>query len=86
MARLRDLAVSDLFGMRGLQYLEQVHLPQYHQDQVQSYLCLYQELMKQIEPLTEAVNGAAKNDPIAKLLMSVPGIGAIVNDLIATHT
>ena len=86
MAQLRDLAVSDLFGMRGLQYLEQVQLPQYHQDQVQSYLCLYQELMKQIEPLTEAVNGAAKNDPIAKLLMSVPGIGAIVNDLIATHT
>ena len=26
----------------------------------------------------EALNGAAKNDPIAKLLMSVPGIGAIV--------
>ena len=72
------VAVSDLFGVRGLQYLEQVQLPQYHRDQVQSYLSLYQELIKQIEPLTEAVNGAAKNDPIAKLLMSVPGIGAIV--------
>jgi len=33
--------------------------------------------MNQIEPLTEVVNGAGKNDPIAKLLMSVPGIGAI---------
>ena len=42
--------------------------------------------MNQIEPLTEVVNGAGKNDPIAKLLMSVPGIGAIVKDLIPTHT
>jgi len=34
--------------------------------------------MNQIEPLTEVVNGAGKNDPIAKLLMSVPGIGAML--------
>jgi transposase len=69
---------SDLFGVQGLDYLQQVQLPEYHRDQLQSYLPLYQELIKQIQPLTETIYGAAKDDPIAKLLMSVPGIGAVV--------
>jgi len=34
---------SDLFGKRGLNYLNQINLPDYHQpQQLQSYLQLYQ--------------------------------------------
>jgi len=72
------VAVSDLFGVRGLQYLEQIHLPQYHRDQLHTYLSMYQELVEEIKPLTQTLNGLTTDKPIAKLLMSVPGIGGIV--------
>ena len=69
---------SDVFGVRGLQYLEQVQLPQYHRDQLHTYLSMYQKLVEEIKPLTQTLNGLATDKPIAKLLMSIPGIGPIV--------
>jgi len=69
---------SDLFGKRGLNYLNQINLPDYHQPQLQSYLQLYQQLKEQIAPLELAIHQLAKRDKRAKLLMSLPGIGAIV--------
>jgi len=74
----KTIPFSDLFGVQGLDYLQKVKLPEYHRDQLKSYLSLYQELVKQIQPLTETIHSAAKDNPIAKLLMTVPGIGAIV--------
>jgi transposase len=69
---------SDLFSVRGLQYLEQLSLPEYYRQEVDIYLHLYQELQDQIKPLTGIIVQMARNNPIARLLMTTPGIGSIV--------
>ena len=38
---------------------------------------LWFELMDQITPLTESIHKMAQNHPIAKLLITIPGIGPI---------
>lgn len=68
---------SDLFGVKGLQYLQQIQLPQYHRAQVDTLLGLYQHLQDQIAPLTETINKTANDHHMAQLLMTIPGIGPI---------
>jgi transposase len=68
---------SDLFGVKGLRYLKEIDLPDYHRQQVETYLLLYQKLQEQIEPLTKTVRALAKENHTAKLLMTIPGIGPI---------
>lgn len=70
-----NVPVSDLFGKRGMKLLKEISLPTYHQQQVNSYLALLRNLTEQIEPLTEQIRDLAKKDPMARLLMSIPGIG-----------
>ena len=72
-----SIPVSDLFGAKGMKYLKDVQLPGYHRKQLKSYLTLYNCLTEQIEPLTKQVRDIAQKDPIAKLLMTIPGIGPI---------
>lgn len=69
---------SDLFGAQGLKYLREIQLPDYHRDQVEIYLYLYEQLIEQIEPLTKMLHDLAQDNPMAKLLMTIPGIGPIV--------
>jgi transposase len=69
--------VSDLFGVRGLKYLKGIDLPIYHRQQLTSYLTLYGCLTQQIEPLTKRIKHLADKDPMAKLLMTIPGIGPL---------
>ena len=69
--------VSDLFGHSGLQFLSQAQLPAYHRRQVQTYLALYQSLKAQVSLLTQEVHLQAKNNAMAKLLMTIPGVGPI---------
>jgi transposase len=71
------LPVSDLFGVKGMKQLKQADLPVYHRQQLESYLTLYNCLSEQIEPLTKQVRDLAHKDPMAKLLMTIPGIGPI---------
>ena len=68
---------SDLFGVKGLRYLVEIDLPDYHRQQVEVYLVLYQKLQEQIEPLTKRVRALAKENHTAQLLMTIPGIGPI---------
>jgi transposase len=68
---------SDLFGVQGLKYLEKIELPDYHRQQLETYLLLYQRLKEQIEPLTKRIHGLAKGNHTAQLLMTIPGIGPI---------
>ena len=70
-------AVRDLFGVKGMKCLKATDLPSYHQQQLESYLSLYDCLTEQIEPLTKQVRELAQQDPIAQLLMTIPGIGPI---------
>ena len=58
-------------------YLQKVALPQHHKEQLQTYLLLYHQLMDQITPLTESIHKMAQSHPIAKLLITIPGIGPI---------
>jgi len=68
---------SDLFGIQGLSYLKEIDLPDYHRQQLETYLWLYQKLKEQIEPLTKRIHGLAKKNHTAQLLMTIPGIGPI---------
>jgi transposase len=68
---------SDLFGVKGLRYLKEIDLPDYHREQVKTYLLLYEKLQEQIEPLTKTVRTLAKENHTAQLLMTIPGIGPI---------
>jgi transposase len=69
--------VSDLFGARGLRYLEEIDLPDYHRQQLETYLLLYTKLQEQIKPLTRRVRALVKENHTAQLLMTIPGIGPI---------
>jgi transposase len=69
---------SDLFGVKGLKYLRQVNLPNYHKAQLETYLALYERLREEIDPLTTMIQNMAKENAMAKLLMTIPGIGPIV--------
>ena len=69
--------VSDLFGARGLRYLEEIELPDYHRQQLETYLLLYKKLQEQIKPLTRRVRALVKENHTAQLLMTIPGIGPI---------
>lgn len=68
---------SDLFGVKGLSYLQEIDLPDYQRHQVKTYLLLYEKLQEQIEPLTKTVRALAKENHTAQLLMTIPGIGPI---------
>ena len=68
---------SDLFGVKGLSYLKEIDLPDYHRKQVETYLLLYEKLQEQIEPLTKRVRALVKENHTAQLLMTIPGIGPI---------
>ena len=72
-----SVAVRDLFGVKGMKCLQEIELPIYHHQQLKSYLTLYDCLTQQIEPLTKRIYHLANNDPIAKLLMTIPGIGPL---------
>jgi transposase len=72
-----SFAVTDLFGVKGMKCLQKVELSIYHRHQLKSYLTLYDCLTEQIEPLTKRIGQLAKKGPMAKLLMTIPGIGPL---------
>ena len=72
-----SISVSDLFGKKGLAFLSEVPLPDYQRHQVDTYLALYYPLKDQVDMLTKQIKQAAKVDPMAQLLMTIPGVGAI---------
>jgi transposase len=71
------IPVSDLFGVSGMKYLKEIDLPVYHSRQLKSYLTLYGHLTRQIEPLNKRIRHLAEKNPMAHLLMTIPGIGPI---------
>jgi transposase len=72
-----SIPVSDLFGVKGITYLREIRLPAYHREQLESYLSLYTHLTEQIQPLSKRIAALAKKDPMAQLVMTIPGIGVI---------
>jgi len=74
-----NLAVpaSDLFGKQGLQFLSKAELPPYQRSQVDTYLRFYHQLKAHTDVLTKQIRQSAESDPVAQLLMTIPGVGAI---------
>jgi transposase len=72
-----SIPASDLFGVKGMKSLQEIDLPIYYRQQLKTYLTLYRQLTKQIEPLSKRVRRLARKDPMAQLLMTIPGIGFI---------
>jgi len=70
-----SIPVSDLFGQKGIKHLENTELPVYHRQQLESYLTLYSCLTEQIGPLTKRIYHLADENPMATLLMTIPGVG-----------
>lgn len=72
-----NVPASDLFGKRGLAFLSEANLPLYQRHQVDTYLAFYHQLKEHTEALTKQIKQYAKDNPMAQLLMTIPGVGAI---------
>ena len=71
--------VSDLFGKKGLKFITEAPLPEYHRKQAETYLLLYTQLKEQVDSLTKKIRRIANKNPMAQLLMTIPGIGYIIS-------
>ena len=71
--------VSDLFGKKGLKFIEEAPLPDYHREQADTYLLIYNQLKEQVDLLTKKIRNIADKNPMAQLLMTIPGIGYITS-------
>jgi transposase len=72
-----SVPASDLFGKQGMAFLTNAELPLYQRRQVDTYLRLYHPLKEHVDALTKQIQQIAKSDPMAQLLMTIPGVGAI---------
>jgi len=71
--------VSDVFGKGGRAWLGQVDLRSMRRDIVERYLCLLDALGEDIRETTAQVRRQAQDDPRARLLMTIPGIGPLTS-------
>jgi transposase len=69
--------VRDLFGKKGLEFIAEAPLPEYHREQIDTYLLIYNQLKDQVDALTKRIRAIADNNAMAQLLMTIPGIGHI---------
>ena len=73
---------ADLFGRRGRQWLTQVTLPGWAGESFTGFLQLYQQLDAQLAPIEAQVARVAAEDPVARALDRLPGVGAVLGLLI----
>jgi len=66
---------SDLYGKAGRAWLETVPLSPVLAAEVQRLLQLHDGLTKEITRLDDQVKRAARHDPVAKRLATIPGVG-----------
>jgi transposase len=68
---------SDLFGKQGRSWLEGLELRPVHRGILDRYLRILDTLQSDIKTTTAEANREARRDSRARLLMSIPGIGAL---------
>jgi len=79
--------LSDIFGTKGRESLQQI-LPQLKpicQEELKRYLSLIDWLDKQITMIEHKIQSLVKDDSLAKLLMTIPGIGYYSAQLIISE-
>ena len=77
--------VSDLFGVRGRNLIEKrlAELPPETRESIKEQLKLLDQLQRQISSVEERIRQIVKVTPQMRLLMSIPGVGAVLAILIA---
>ncbi|MBI3012458.1 MAG: IS110 family transposase [Elusimicrobia bacterium] len=78
-------AVADLFGVRGRQFLDSLKLGDGYQEALQGYLGLLDAMEARINCLKKRLAATVKENPDAKLLESIPGIGVLLSQLIVAE-
>ncbi|MFH0925252.1 MAG: transposase [bacterium] len=68
---------SDLFGVDGRRFLEQLKLDEPYKTIIDNYLSIIDDISKRIGKLDYQLKKQIKTNPDAKLLTSIPGIGII---------
>jgi transposase len=74
---------SDLFGVAGRRYLEELVFPQPWRDNVVVAKRLIDDLSAQIAVLDDELAALAATDPTVKLLTTIPGVGPVLGHTIA---
>jgi transposase len=82
---IRAPAVTDLFGMRGRQFLESLKLGDGYQEALHGYLGLLDATEARINCLKKRLATCVKENPNAKLLESMPGVGVLLSQLIVAE-
>lgn len=80
-----SVPVSDLFGNKGRQLLAKLEIPDQWRHSISVCLTEIDHLDRQISDLDSEIRRRAVNDPYTRLLMSAPGIGAILGYIISTE-
>jgi transposase len=74
--------VSDLFGVRGRQWLEMTHLDGWAGQSFAGLYALYQVTETHLEPVEATVRSVAHQDAVARALDQIPGVGAVLGLMI----
>ena len=72
-----EVSFSDLFGKKGLAFLRSLELRDPYANELSSALRLYEALSSEIKLMHSEIKACLKTDPLASLLMTVPGIGEL---------
>jgi len=79
---IRPPAVTDLFGVRGRQFLDSLKLGSGYQEALNGYLGLLDSTEAKINCLKKRLAANVKENPEAKLLESIPGVGVLLSQVI----
>lgn len=82
---IRPPTVSDLFGVRGRQFLNSLHLDNGYQEALNGYLKILDEVESRIKVVTKKLSLDVKQSPDALRLQSMPGIGILLSQLIVAE-
>ena len=65
---------TDLFGKKGLEFLQDLPVPETYQTFVNDYLSIIGLLNSKIDKATKTINQMVEHDPKARLLCELPGV------------
>jgi transposase len=74
--------VTDLFGKEGLAWLKTIQLDDAYLKSLEGYLKLIGELDMLIREMDNEIRGSLKDNPLASLLDTIPGIGILTAHLL----
>lgn len=74
--------VSDLFGVRGRQFLDSLELDEGYREALHGYLALLDMTEDRINCLKKRLAAYVKESPDAQLLQTIPGVGVLLSQVI----